>query len=178
MEPVIHNRIELAKYFAALGFTKGAEIGVLEGHYSEILLNTIPSLDLWCIDNWKNIANREQIEHKARDVLLGRATIIGKHSMDALEDFEDGELDFVYIDANHQYHSVLDDITGWAKKVRPGGIIAGDDYFDIPGSKWGVVKAVKDYWSTHQTNDGYLHTTEWDFNQDIEDTHPQWWFFK
>lgn len=171
MEVKLKNRLELAKYFAALGFTKGAEIGVLGGHYSEILLNTIPNLFLIGVDNWKNISNAKQTMDKYYAKFDKKVTIIPKHSMDALEAVPDESLDFVYIDANHQYHAVLDDITGWAKKVRKGGIVAGDDYFDIPASKWGVVRAVNDYKPVH-------YSTDWDFSLGIEDTHPQWFFFK
>jgi hypothetical protein len=172
---VIKNRLELAKYFAALGFIKGAEIGVLEGHYSMILLDIIPDLKLLCVDNWKYLPSHELVRQRAYKNLENRATIIPKHSMEALADVEDGSLDFVYIDANHQYHSVIDDITGWAKKVRVGGIVAGDDYYDIPGSKWGVIEAVTEF-----TKNPFIpvNITDWDFSQGIEDTHPQYWFWK
>lgn len=37
-------------------------------------------------------------------------------------------IDFLYIDADHQYASVKADLAAWAPHVRPGGLIAGDDY--------------------------------------------------
>lgn len=39
-----------------------------------------------------------------------------------------GEVDVIYIDANHSYENVLSDIGNWSKKVKRGGIIAGHDY--------------------------------------------------
>ena len=48
--------------------------------------------------------------------------------MDAVKDFEDGSLDFVYIDGNHDFKNVANDIVEWQKKVRVGGIVAGHDY--------------------------------------------------
>jgi FkbM family methyltransferase len=39
-------------------------------------------------------------------------------------------LDFVYIDARHDYDSVMEDLEAWFEKVRPGGVIAGHDYLD------------------------------------------------
>lgn len=172
----IKNRIELAQMFNRLGLRFGAEIGVLEGHYSEILFKNITDLHLLCIDNWKNIANREAIREAAQERLSNyKAVIIHKHSMDALANVQDNSLDFVYIDANHQYHSVMNDIKGWTKKVRPGGIVSGDDYYEIPGSKWGVIPAVNDYVKEH----GYdLNVTEWDKSLPEEDSHPQFWFVK
>lgn len=172
---MVTNRVELAKYFGRLGFNSGVEVGVLEGHYSIMLLNNIPGLELHCVDNWKNIANREHIKQLAYNRLSGRAHIVQKHSMDAVKDFKDESLDFVYIDANHQYHSVIDDLTEWTKKVRKGGIIAGDDYYMIPGSKWGVIPAVNHF----VKENGYeLHVTKWDKSLPEEDSHPQFWFVR
>jgi hypothetical protein len=46
----------------------------------------------------------------------------------AADRFKWGELDFVYIDANHEYEHVLEDVRAWAPKVRAGGIVSGHDY--------------------------------------------------
>ena len=51
-----------------------------------------------------------------------------------------GWVDFVFIDAEHTYEGVRDDIIAWSPKVRPGGIIAGHDY--TPERFPGVVAAV------------------------------------
>jgi predicted O-methyltransferase YrrM len=37
-------------------------------------------------------------------------------------------IDFLYIDADHDYSSVLSDLEAWVPHVKPGGIVAGDDY--------------------------------------------------
>tara|TARA_Y100000310_G_scaffold345619_1_gene467385 strand:+ start:3663 stop:4229 length:567 start_codon:yes stop_codon:yes gene_type:complete len=62
---------------------------------------------------------------------------IKKMSLDAAPSFEDKSLDFVYIDACHQYESVLSDINAWLPKIKPGRFIGGHDY-----SWTGVAKAV------------------------------------
>src|SRR3990167_6811547 len=46
------GREDLAKLFAELKFTKGAEIGVEKGAYSESLCKWNPDLELYCIDPW------------------------------------------------------------------------------------------------------------------------------
>ena len=56
---------------------------------------------------------------------------IKKPSIDASLDFEDYSLDAVYIDAEHDYHSVSTDVFAWKKKVKPGGILCGHD-FNLP----------------------------------------------
>jgi len=60
------------------------------------------------------------------------------HSALAVSHFEDRSLDFVFIDAAHDYESVKEDITMWLPKVKRGGVIAGDDYSTWPGVKQAV----------------------------------------
>jgi len=48
--------------------------------------------------------------------------------MDALHYFRNESLDFVYIDGDHAFRYVAEDIYEWNWKVRKGGIVAGHDY--------------------------------------------------
>lgn len=67
-------------------------------------------------------------------------TPIRKTSLEAALLYQDNSLDFVMIDASHDYDNVKADILAWLPKVKSGGIMSGDDY--NPGSFPGVVKAV------------------------------------
>lgn len=49
-------------------------------------------------------------------------------SLKAAQKFEDGSLDFVFIDAIHDYDHVKEDIQAWLPKVKKGGMLCGDDY--------------------------------------------------
>ncbi len=64
-------------------------------------------------------------------------------SLPAAKRFEDGSVFFVFIDADHRYEAVKDDIAAWLPKIRPGGIIAGHDYYatDWPGVAQAVDEA-------------------------------------
>lgn len=42
--------------------------------------------------------------------------------------YDEASLDFVMIDGDHRYEAVLADIDAWWPKVRPGGLLTGDDY--------------------------------------------------
>ncbi|MDC6464867.1 class I SAM-dependent methyltransferase [bacterium] len=63
------------------------------------------------------------------------------YSLEIVKQYKDKTLDFIFIDASHDYDNVFADITEWYKKLKPNGIIAGDDY------SWcdGVKNAVHDY---------------------------------
>lgn len=69
-------------------------------------------------------------------------------SVKAAELYQDKSLDFVLIDANHDYEEVKKDILAWLPKIKPGGVIAGDDY--NPTSFPGVVKAVHEIFTPEQ----------------------------
>ena len=128
----------LPEIFAALGFKVGAEIGVEEGVYSARLCRKIPGLKLYSIDAWlvhgdyQDHVDQDRLDRFYKNTQERLAPydceIIRKFSMDAVDDFEDGSLDFVYIDGNHRFIGIARDIDGWEKKVRVGGIVAGHDY--------------------------------------------------
>ena len=62
--------------------------------------------------------------------------------MDALKYFQDDSLDFVYLDGNHDFVNVTQDIHYWLKKVKPGGILSGHDYVKYSVFKHNHVKGV------------------------------------
>lgn len=133
------NRVVLAKLYAELGYRKGAEIGVASGGHSAVISKHNPKCEVFCIDSWvlydglrdfKDSYRMCEFEIMAHNRLnpLKNATIIKGLSMDVVKQFDDESLDFVYIDANHEWPYVTQDIFYWEKKVRPGGILAGHDY--------------------------------------------------
>lgn len=180
----MRNRTELAKYFGELGYKTGAEIGTCYGTYAEKLYQNIPDLKLIAVDNWDNpeTTRRERgskvpVETQARIKLAPYDVIIvKKSSMEAAKEIPDESLDFVYIDADHTYESVRDDIREWSKKVRPGGIVSGHDYYEFRSGKGGIIRAVDEYVKKY----GYeLHLTAWDKENPARDERqPSWWFFK
>ncbi len=69
-------------------------------------------------------------------------------SVKAAELYQDKSLDFVLIDANHDYEEVKKDILAWIPKLKNNGVIAGDDY--NPTSFPGVVQAVHEIFTNEQ----------------------------
>lgn len=153
-------RADIPKLFASWGFVRGAEVGVASGRFSRQLCAANPHLDLICVDAWTLFP--DYVERKGSRLVtqadldaakaqayqrLGacRCTILEMPSVEAARSLPDESLDFVYIDANHQYHAVRADLDAWIPKVRSGGVIAGHDYSPVPYHEtYGVVQAVQE----------------------------------
>jgi hypothetical protein len=72
--------------------------------------------------------------------LASRFVPMQMRTADAVLLFGDEALDFVFIDADHRYEGVRQDIGDWLPKIRSGGMISGHDY--NPQTFPGVVRAV------------------------------------
>jgi SAM-dependent methyltransferase len=181
MESPLKNRIKLAELFNELGFKVGAEVGVLGGGYATVLCEKIPGLKLFLIDKWgldeiryRKYHQRKLVEAQSR-LANYNCEYIRKFSMEAVKDFADESLDFVFIDADHHYHNVKDDIREWTKKVRKGGIVSGHDYKEFKFKNPGVMEAVDEYVKEHGLK---LELTEWDMTQHNKDHRIPCWYFK
>lgn len=60
----------------------------------------------------------------------------------AASNFADGSVDFVFIDADHSYDAVKQDIHTWLPKVKDGGVLAGHDYGWAGSVRRGVHDAI------------------------------------
>ena len=135
------RRADLLTLFRELDFKTGVEIGVEQGLFSEAICKANPQLTLYSIDPWQIYTGYHDYKEQDGGVMEARhqealkrlaqynCKVIEKFSMDAVKDFADESLDFVYIDGNHEVPWALDDIYWWSLKVRKGGIVAGHDYY-------------------------------------------------
>jgi len=131
----------------------GIEIGVRYGKNAEQILQAVPNLYMWLVDTWKKppsgdsyyksddgIADRPQgywrkcwrdFKNRIRPY-ENRVEIVPMRSIEAAEFFRkhyrDNLFDFIFIDADHSYNGVLQDIRTWYPFVKPGGFIGGHDY--------------------------------------------------
>lgn len=152
------GRNDLVNVFAELKYNTGVEIGTHDGHFSQRLCMANPELKLTCVDpyvEYWEIGQSSQERHyqRATEKLtpLG-VNLIRMTSMEAVGKFEDGSLDFVYIDGNHQFDYFMMDLICWTRKIRKGGMVSGHDYFFIPD----IARAVQVYVDCHGINYWYV----------------------
>ena len=122
----------------------GAEIGTFKGEFSKHLLENWHG-KLFMVDVWNELGDDyvDSSNHKffgnevyknCIDNIRGyedRSIMIRTSSKVASGLFNDQSLDFVYIDANHSYEFVKEDIELWYPKVKPGGWLMGHDYLPL-----------------------------------------------
>lgn len=150
------DRKRLMIHYAEAGYTRGAEVGVDRGRFSEYMLQVNPDLQLLCVDPWRWKLRGESRYKSTVERLepYGRATIIRQDSYHAVMDVPDESLDYVYIDGNHTFDFIMTDLIWWSYKVRPGGVVSGHDYYRFRGG--GVVPAVDVYTQQHGITEWFL----------------------
>jgi hypothetical protein len=154
-------RLEMLGHMPKRG--RCAEIGVWNGKFSAAILDVAKPKELVLIDPWDLLAAQPEVElthHLHKDggamremfshvsaLYAGRkeVTIRKGFSVDILASYDDDYFDWVYIDGNHLYDFVAADLRIAAKKVRVGGIIAGDDFFWKKDERMHVREAVLDF---------------------------------
>jgi hypothetical protein len=120
-----------------------AEIGVWEGKFSEQIIEITQPRELHLIDPWlyqpefgntgfgrkKNETRMDEMYHEVAAKFASNPGVKLHRAMSkpALESLPDGYLDWVYIDGNHNEPFVGEDLDLCRRKVKPGGIISGDD---------------------------------------------------
>jgi len=86
-----------------------------------------------------------KIMFKNMEKYLDPSVLVTQDSVFASSLFTDEFFDFVYVDANHDYEHVKQDVNAWWPKVKVGGVMGGHDYKGIPT----VEEAVKEFVSQH-----------------------------
>ncbi len=143
--------ILLSKYcrIAEIGAGDGASIIYLaKCLHKEATIFSIDNLEYGGQAQADNI--RDNIEKSGVSVNM----IIGE-SVESAALFADDSFDFVFIDSSHKYRETKAEIKCWLKKIKPGGILAGHDYFGEPAVKHAVDEMIeKEKLETRPTGKG------------------------
>jgi hypothetical protein len=153
----------------------GAEVGIAFGTQSIQILKDTNIEKLYSIDphqyfpqsvysNGMNFTQQhfELIHYNVQQRLKkfdNRSEIIRKTSLNAVKEFEDNSLDFVYIDDNHSYENVKAELHAWYTKVRLGGLLIGDDYGNLGHP--GVKRAVDEFFANKKLSVSFPRKGKW-----------------
>jgi len=149
----------------------GVELGVFRGENALDMFKTMNIRHLYLIDPWVSYDNKDpnmhgkQVLNEALDntkkILRNygdKITFIKKFSNDALKDIPDN-VDFIYIDGNHDYKFVKEDMLNYYKKIKIGGIMAGHDLNHLDRHK-GVTKAFFEFISKYKLRP-FIESPDW-----------------
>lgn len=151
--------------------SKIAEIGVFAGEFSREILEVCEPSELTLVDLWsgrhgsgdKDGKNFLRLNLDGFDKLLARALpgnvrVLKLPSLTYLTSLPKDSLDAVYIDAQHTYDAVSQELAFARTRVKKGGWILGHDYKALDGSYdfSGVEKAVVEFCDREDLNLDYL----------------------
>jgi cephalosporin hydroxylase len=141
MRSATFNVVDLCEYLKIAGTPQLImyEIGSAAGESAEVFARYFG--EVHCVDPWPFPAATDDVERSfdERAALCGNILKHRALSLAIAPLVADDSLDFVYIDADHNYDAVLADIRAWLSKVHARAFIGGHDY-DLPD----VQRAVAD----------------------------------
>jgi Methyltransferase domain len=158
-----------------------AEIGVYTGRFSQRIVDFTRPARLHLIDPWRYqpseayeksyfgaevAGGQESMERRynhvtsmfSSEISAGSIVVHRAESGKAAAEFKDHYFDWIYVDGNHLYEFVRDDLYLFLPKIRPGGYICGDDYHDR--RTWfegGVKRAVDEFIAAGKAKPVFLH---------------------
>ena len=140
----------------------GCEVGVHTGDTTIELLTKLPGIKIYhTVDPWESYEKYDgtkyrkpgnkkfktwslALEHftKRTNKYKKKIKVHRMTSVEAVKSFDDESLDWIFIDANHEYPYIKENLQLWVTKIKIGGFVSGHDY----GGKWrGIKKAVDEF---------------------------------
>jgi len=136
------------------------------------IANSGKQIDFYCVDTWTgsvdlpwmatHLATRGNSafpffrENMERGGVWNLVKTIKQPSAEAAKSFDDESVDFVMVDGSHDYTSVRDDVRAWLSKLKPNGLMAGDDaawpgvligvHESIPSSEINITNNGDNWW--------------------------------
>ncbi len=147
---------ESNSHFVEVGSWKGMSTAYMAVE----IINSNKNIKFDCIDIWEYMDIQNDIPQSKYEnlyeIFLKNISPV-KHIISPIKSisweaaflYENSSLDFIFIDAAHDYESVKKDLTAWYPKLKATGIIAGHDYLT---SKNGVKRAVDEFFGEVKTN--------------------------
>jgi predicted O-methyltransferase YrrM len=196
---VLKDRSKLSVLLNRFAFKTMIEIGVQRGGNADQLLQRWPGFKhYYGIDAWQQQTNyleaanvndneQTQIYQTALNTLVGkygkeRITLIRNFSTQAVSLFKPKSIDFIYVDARHDYCGCAEDLNSYYPILRCGGLFAGHDYvYRTPtsGEDWGVcANGTRVEGSVKQAVLDFANQQKVRVQSTGEPHFPSWFFFK
>lgn len=143
----------------------GTYLGTSAVYMAVEIINSGKQIKFDCVDSWDEEFFRTDYKLEVTDDEIYKSflkniasvkhviNIVRAPSVDAATKYKDGSLDFVFIDAAHDFNSVLADLTAWYPKVKVGGVLAGHDYSTSDMKYCHVDRAVAAFFKTWDSFD-------------------------
>jgi len=138
------------------------EIGSYQGESTIIFQKNFPNSKIFAVDFWLNNYDEREVNINSFnmmdvennfDVLTKSYSNIIKIKMSS-SDFSniiaDNSIDFIYIDGDHSYKGITNDLINWKNKIKKGGYIGGHDYNDIQIDT--IIKAILENFPNYKIN--------------------------
>lgn len=150
------DRIHLLDILSKKNIEYTCEVGVQSGDYSKEILSRIPSIKkLYLVDLWKhqeNYIDSSNVSDEEFDKLflltktnidpwIDKVEFLKGYSNEMYNYIPDNSLDWIYIDARHDYLGCKEDINLYWPKLKTNGIMSGHDYlesYEVSGQDWSI----------------------------------------
>jgi hypothetical protein len=135
----------------------GAWFGKSTNHLAKKIRESKKNIHFTTVDTWKGTDDEdihqtivgsfsgdifyEFIDNTIYSNNYGQIETIKDTSRNAANNFANNSIDYIMLDAGHSYDALKDDLKVWYNKVKPGGIVSGDDY----GVFYGVTQAADEF---------------------------------
>lgn len=157
---MIVDQAPSSAHFVEVGSWKGRS----SAYMTVAIVNSGKNIRFDCVDTWLG-SEEHQLGQSFEDASVVQGTLfadflhnmkpvqkyyraVRKPSTEAAELYRDQSLDFVFLDAAHDYENVKSDIKSWLPKTKQGGILAGHDSFHPP-----IIDACEELLPGYQTVD-------------------------
>jgi peptidoglycan/xylan/chitin deacetylase (PgdA/CDA1 family) len=132
-------RAEAGSVFVELGAWKGRGTAFMGVE----IANSGKAIRFFTVDHWRggddegHALDEDVQAGRLYETFLANIAPVSEHvvairaeTVEAAEQFEDGSVDFVFVDAGHSYEDARADLAAWWPKVKQGGVMAGDDWLE------------------------------------------------
>ncbi len=153
----LYDEIVNAAPFDAKFVEVGAWFGKSTNYLASKIKESKKNIKFTTIDTWKGTDDEdihqtivgafngdifyEFVDNVTLSENNGHVNMIKDASRNAANQFANSSIDFIMLDAGHSYEALIDDLKAWYNKIKPGGIISGDDY----GVFSGVTQAANEF---------------------------------